>query len=519
MTMRSAESKQKKRRARRVDESAELRLEDFLSHRKVAELQEMWGFWQNGRRSPTRKAELLAPLLEALSDEETVRSRIKILSDRPREVLVRLVRREDYSGGLSDLVERGSGRDLETYEVEAATRALSRRGFLRVSRDRSAGRRGGERYVIPRDLGDLITALLQEDRRGPREIFSLRGHIAASTPPQRRRLLEYAHGAPSESADGEEVAAALVNGSTAVDLLGRMDDVALRDALAPFAASYGGIIPRELLESTLGDGWRWDRRRVQAELERAGLGTVTTLALGDFGIDLGGESVVLFAEVVEAVLDGLRPVDPTSYDRVDTARVDLLTDLQQFLNLVASTPLRVTQGRTIYRAAQHRILEAFIFNEDGLMDREGIFGLVYSLAFGLELVEVTDESRLRLTKKGEAWDSIELTDKVGAIYGRFLEERLPEGRDFHVRRLRRAVAASLAATEAGTFLPLNDVPFRVRNDYLAALQEAGVSDLYSNRFRYTYKPPQETPQELLADLVDYILTRLYPARRRGRRAA
>jgi hypothetical protein len=512
MTMKSAERKPRKR-AKRGDESQELRLEAFLAHRKVSELQEMWGFWQNGRRPPTRKGELLEPLLDALRDEETVRSRIKILSDRPREVLVRLVRREGYSGRLPDLVEAANGRGLETYEVEAAARALSRRGFLRVSRDRAAGRRGGERYVIPVDLGDLITALLQEDRRGPREIFSLRGHIASTTPPQRRKLLEFAHGAADatdEGATGEEVAAALVNGRTAVDLLSRMEDEALRDALAPLAARYGGIVLRERLEEALGPDWRWDRVRVQTELEGAGLGTVTTLALEDYGIDLGGESVVLFAEVVEAVLDSLRPVDESACDRVDTARVDLLTDLQQLLNLVASTPLRVTQGRTIYRAAQHRILEAFIFNEDGLMDREGIFGLVYSLAFGLELVEVTDESRLRLTKKGEAWDSIELTDKVRAIYGRFLEERLPEGRDFHVRRLRRAVAAALASTEAGTFLPLNDAPFRVRNDYLAALEEAGVAELYRNRVRYTYKPPQESPEELLDDLVEYIVKRLYP---------
>jgi hypothetical protein len=289
-----------------------------------------------------------------------------------------------------------------------------------------------------------------------------------------------------------------------------IEEPELAAALRRVAVERGGIMLRAAFDATFPPGAAIDRKELRRRLEDAGLGTVSNLSLADHGIELSGESVVLFEEVTELLLDAARRAREAEHDRIDSARVDLLTDLQQFLRLVGGTPLRVTQGRSIYRAAQHRILDAFTFVEDALMDRERMFGLVYDLVFGLELVEVTDDSRLRLTRRGESWETEDLTEKVRAVYSRFLEERLPDGRDFHVRRLRRAVAAALSAAPAGSFVLLDDVPFRVRNGYLATLEEQGVRDQYKNRFQYTYSPPRETPEDLRRGLVEYVLTRLYP---------
>ena len=54
----------------------------------------------------------------------------------------------------------------------------------------------------------------------------------------------------------------------------------------------------------------------------------------------------------------------------------------------------------------------------------------------VELVEVDEQSRLRLTKRGEHWHESDLTEKVGAVYARFLEERLDRQAD--ADRFRRA---------------------------------------------------------------------------------
>jgi hypothetical protein len=494
------------RRAPREKKEA-LTLEDFLDRRKVSELQEMWGFWQNGNKAPARKPELVDPILVSLRDEGTVRSRIHVLSDRPRQVLLGLVRAEGYTSRLCDLVAEGPGT-LESYEVEAAARALARRGFVQLLRVHVPSKGSTERYTVPRELGDLIAAVLREERRGPREVFSLRGYLAALAPSARARLLEAAGTAAAPDAAPETVVEALLaaRGQDPVASL----DADLARALRRTAVEHGGIMLRAAFEALFPPGVRVDRKDLRAKLEQTGLGTVTNLALADYGIELGGESVVLFAEITERQLDAARRASPLDHDHVDSARVDLLTDLQQFLRLVANTPLRVTQGRSIYRAAQHRILDAFTFVEDALMDRERMFGLVYDLAFGLELVGVAEDQRLCLTRRGESWETEDLTDKVRAVYSRFLEERLPDGRDFHVRRLRRAVAAALSAAPPNRFVSLCDVPFRVRNDYLSSLEDQGVRDQYKNRFQYTYSPPRETPEDLRRGLVDYALTRLYP---------
>ncbi len=495
------------RRAQR-ERREDLTLEEYLDRRKVSELQEMWGFWQNGNKAPVRKPELVDPILGSLREEATVRSRIHVLSDRPRQVLLALVRAEGYSSRLCDLVADGPGT-LESYEVEAAARALARRGFVQLVRVHVQSKGSTERYTVPRELGDLIAAVLREERRGPREVFSLKGYLASLTPAVRARLLAAANVAVPPEAPADEQSDALL-AARGADPLTSVPDPELARALRRVAVEHGGIVLRAAFEALFPPEVRIDRRELRAKLEQLGIGTATNLSLGDYGIELSGESVVLFAEITERTLDAARKTGAVDHDRVDAARVDLLTDLQQFLRLVASTPLRVTQGRSIYRAAQHRILDAFTFVEDALMDKDRMFGLVYDLAFGLELVGVAEDQRLCLTKRGEAWETQDLTEKVRSIYSRFLEERLPDGRDFHVRRLRRTVAQALADAPAGRFVPLFDVPFRVRNDYLASLEEQGVRDQYKNRFQYTYSPPRESPEDLRRDLLDYLLTRLYP---------
>src|SRR5688572_1584287 len=106
----------RQRRSRR-GAPAGLTIDAFLDILRVSELQEMWDFWQGGQKVPAKKQELLGGLRRALCDESMVGQRIKLLSDRPREVLVRLVRTEGYRAALTDLLAVG-GNPLEAYEVE-----------------------------------------------------------------------------------------------------------------------------------------------------------------------------------------------------------------------------------------------------------------------------------------------------------------------------------------------------------------------------------------------------------------
>jgi hypothetical protein len=240
---------------------------------------------------------------------------------------------------------------------------------------------------------------------------------------------------------------------------------------------------------------------------------VTNLALADFGIELSGRSVVLCRC---RAMPRRGASWPPEHDH-DSARVDLLTDLQQFLRLVANTPLRVTQGRTIYRAAQHRILDAFTFVEDALMDRERMFGLVYDLAFGLELVGVSEDQRLSLTKRGESWETEDLTEKVRAVYSRFLEERLPTAATSCASAAHRGGARGGAAA-----LPAGPT---CRSACASPRRRSGrVRDNYKT-LRVRVQPAARTPGPAPRSR-QYVLTRstrsassTSRSRRRGRRRA
>ena len=235
---------------------------------------------------------------------------------------------------------------------------------------------------------------------------------------------------------------------------------------------------------------------------------MTTLGLSDCGVEMEGETTVVFAEVAERVLTGLA-VEGSSLDRVASARVDLLTDVSHFLRFVAGNPIRVTHGRTIHRAAYGRILEGLTFREDALVDRTEVFQVVYDLAVSLGLVETGEERLLSLTRLGLQWDTVPLQRKVRLVYDHFLDERRPDHRDFHDRPLRRLLAARLAETPQGRWVGLKTLPFLARNDYLAGLEEEGVRAAYRNRFQQTFDPPREETNDLAESLVDWSIGRLY----------
>jgi len=487
-----------------------LTIRSFLEAKRLSELQEIHAFWAGaGERPPAKREDLVEALGAHFRDHARVGARVKLLAEKPLLVLHLLVRAEDFASDLPGLVAAADGADLEGYEVEASARALGRRGFVEVARDRAPTHHGREVYAVPRELAETVSVLLMEDRRGPRQVFTLEGHLGALAPARVRRLLK-ARGLPEETAalPAGEAAEALLGGRRGAEVLAPAAGEDLRRLLLRAVTECGGVVPRERYKRDLGAPLRWQRRRWQRFLEEAGLGTVTTLGLGDCGLEMEGETTVLFAEVVDGVLSGL-PVDAATVDRVAAARVDLLTDVSHFLRFVASHPIRVTHGRTIHRAAYGRILDGLTFREDALVDRTEVFQVVYDLALGLGLAESGEDRLLLLTRAGEAWDRVPLSQKVRRVYERFLDERRPDHRDFHDRPLRRLLTRRLGGVPAGEWVRLRSLPFLARNDYLASLEEEGVRASYRNRFQYTFDPPREDPRDLAEGLVDWTIGRLY----------
>ncbi len=485
-----------------------LTLRSFLDGKRLSELQEIHAFWAGaGAAAPADRAAVLEELAAFLRDHARLASRLKLLGEKPLLVLHLLARAEGYTADLPGIITAANGATVEGYEVEAAVRALGRRGFIETSRDRTWAGQGREVYTLPRELAEALAVILMEDGRGPRQVFTLAGHVAALTPARRRRLVA-ARGGGAPGDEPATVTATLLGEGVGEQALASARSDEVRALLLRAVVECGGVIPRDRYKRDLGAPLRWQRKRWQRFLEEAGLGTVTTLGLADCGIALDGETTVVFAEVVERVFAGLE-VDAAGIDRTAAARVDLLTDLSHFLRFAAAHPIRVTHGRAIHRAAYGRILEGVTFREDGLVDRAEVLQVIQSLCSGLGLTETGEDRLLVLTRRGLAWDRTPLHRKVRRVYEHFLDERGAENRDFHGRPLRRLLAARLSTLPVGQWIRLRALPFQARNEYLASLEDEGVRAAYRNRFQYAFEAPREDPRDLVEGLVDWTVERLY----------
>ena len=485
-------------------------LAEYLDGKRVSELQEFFSFWGTGTKAPSRKTELRTGLVKLLQDEETVAKKIRVLSRAPMQLLLILIRSDDYRADMQSVFYNDSGIQLEYYEVEAAARALARRGFLEISRDKSWINYGKEVYVVPREIGETVSLLLAEERRGPREVFSLSGHLTGLSQQKMRGLLKKlefeGNGTAAPPVDAVERFVVEEKGTR--ELLGLVSNEKLRDMFRNLIERYGGVIARSRYEKEYERPVKWARKRWQKFVEGCGLGTMSNISLEEYGIHLEGESVVVFKELVEGYFRDQRP-DEAQFDRVVSARIDLLTDLAWFLRYVGRNPVRVTQAKTLYKSAHNRILSGMVFKEDSLVDRLDVLNLIWDLALGLELVAVPDDRILALTERGEGWESLELVEQINMIYEQMLEERAPEGRDFHLRKLRRLLSERLRGVGTNRWRPMLELPFVTRNDYLASLEDDGIRERYKNRFQYTYDPPKTTLPGLADELSDWIVSRLF----------
>jgi hypothetical protein len=95
-------------------------LADYLEAKRVSELQEFHSFWGNGDPAPSRKPELKASLLRLMNDEETMAKKLRVLSQTPTQLLLILIRSDDFRADIQSVFYNDHGIQLEYYEVEAA---------------------------------------------------------------------------------------------------------------------------------------------------------------------------------------------------------------------------------------------------------------------------------------------------------------------------------------------------------------------------------------------------------------
>lgn len=435
---------------RKRGQAAPLTLKRHLDGATQAELLEFLRFWSPHEKHGNGRTALVHRLQRLMGDENTVYAKVELLSETVRSVLLALLRKSQHTSDLQGLFRGLDGLDLEFYEGEAALTALSRRGFVRVSRAQEWLHYGRSAYAIPREMALAMRGLAGADRRTFEQVFSHASFRAAAVEAAADLL-------PAPLPDSVAAAVAAL-------------PEPVRTVAAEVVDRFGGILTRREFPAVFEErGIRWASASFLEELGAAGLGTVGHLDLRDRGIAVDDDVVVVFHEAVERWFAG-KGGAPPAHDHVLRGHGDLMSDVRTALAMVREMPVRVSKGDSVYKAARARIAERLQFPQQPLLDRDDVAGRAIAIARGLGLADTTGEGELVLTAKGEEWMRLPLLEKVRGAYGLVLQDGGGTLRSHHLRRVQAILVELLADPERrGWWWPTPSLSMLARNRYLLEL--------------------------------------------------
>jgi hypothetical protein len=437
------------------------RLEELLRMRSPADLAELHAFWDPDGHRPAPGSDVVSLLAKQMTDEGVVRRRLRFLGKKLVDLLRFFLGRRLFEADVESIRGARSFAYMSPHEVEAAVRALVKRGFLfqRVAVDHEP-----LRMVVATELGGVLQ----------RELADLDLELSASFS---LKKLASVRGEP---------------GSEALAELLRPDAVASRAAALPDGVRElwerallpgAGVLPRALCERGLLDPSAPSRRHVKEALESARLGTIRHLALGEYGINHFDETIVLFEEVLSAELERRAAAEPPQASTARSLGVDLLSDLALLMERLTRDKVRLTQGGQIYRAAAKKIEDELILaSKGGLLSPEALFNFLLDLALGRHLLRRMPDRTLQLTAKGRTWPRLSVHFKLKELLAALLED---SGRAFHPPRLRKLALERLRSLKGGRWYDFALFVGVVRQRYLAELDDSGLREAYQSRFQYS----------------------------------
>ncbi|MHC4960264.1 MAG: helicase-associated domain-containing protein [Planctomycetota bacterium] len=421
-----------------------LTLDKHLDACTVPELSEFLRFWgPHERRKNGRRDALVEKLRKLMADENIVYGKVDLLSEKVRDVLLGLLRKTHYVSDLQGLFRGVESLDMEHYEAEAALTALSKRGFVRISRAEWINY-GRSTYSIPIEIALVMRGLAGVDSRPLEQVFSRDGFQNGGAESE----------APAEIPESVTKAVAELPSET------------LKAVASEALERFGGIITRHEFVDVFGDrGMEWHSAEFLREFGRAGLGTVGHLDLRAKAIGVDDDALFLFHEAVERYAGEWRK-RPPQHDRALGAHGDLMSDVRAVLRMTGEFPIRVAKEGAVYKAARARIAERLQFPEQPLMDRLDVAQRVIDIVRGLSLAVPDDDRHLALTEPGQAWRSLSLLDKLKGAHTLLMQG----GRTLRSKHLRGVhdIAVELLTGHEGWW-PGVSLAMVARNRYLLDL--------------------------------------------------
>lgn len=482
-------------------------LERLLRERTKPDLAEFYSFWDGHGACPKTTDELVASLVERMTDEDSVRKRLKFLSKKLVDLLKFLLRDRAFTATRENVLTSRLFDYMSQYEVEAALNALQKRGFVFVIGDRGPDGSGEIAFAIPLEIGEVLQTFLWDEECPLRDLFHIKTFL--------KRMPEADLAQVRESIDPElrggtidQMIPAL---SAADAIVARIEalDPELKDALRVLVTEAGGFATKTHYDRVRGSAPRWDRRRFKRAFEASCLGALRHLALGEYGINHFDDTLVIFEEVAEVYRRRIAPNPGEFISDVKTCGVDLISDIANFLSFVAHARIRLTLNGQIYRTVTKKVADEFILGRKAEFAGFDPFQYVYDFCISHKLVQRRDDRSLHITVKGRMWENEPLEKKLRILLDFAFKDPLKDGENFHAPRLRERMLKMLAELPVGETRDVFELPFQARNEYLATLEEEHVRDAFQNRYQYAPTAVMRDAVGLAHSLAQWLRERLY----------
>ncbi|MBI2194271.1 MAG: helicase-associated domain-containing protein [Planctomycetes bacterium] len=425
-------------------------LDEFLNQQKIETLQRFEFFWTDVHRGTTSKSKLLNKLRRAMLDPATLRARFQTLPSAERKLLEFLLHGADRTGAGGDLLQAGGGAATE--RICRLLRSLADKGLIHYRAGGSASDPAGQ-AGMPQELSQSLRLVLQGDVRAPDALLSLKG-FSESLLPKRA-----APAASRTRRDGRVETPSAVTPVTRLPLVQRLASLESRDLQAAVESAledFMGLLPLSACRKRKPGLDADTLARWREQLEQSGLGTTGFVHLEHLGLNIRGEYLIVFLEVVA---DHLRSItadpdlDPKA--RVSSHGLELLLDFSLLLRWARQEELRLTRNDTLRKHDADETLAALLLARGKSPDAaQAYFRRLLLRASSLGLVERLPDGTLATTARAIEWNLGSLDKKVRELYPWFLELEEPLVQRGHMETLCGRLETWVRALIPGRWYPL-----------------------------------------------------------------
>lgn len=459
-------------------------VQQYLHRLRKAELQTIHQFWLPGESVQGTRPELEERVVQALCQGVSIEERVARLNRVQREILITLLqcpdRRLENRGLGAKLEERGISR----VEVESSSRMLVERGFVERQREKGkSGVPGRETLTVPDQLADHL-----------RETLGVEGMPVSPADQLSQKRLPF-------EIDFE-----------GTDLDARIDGLADETLaeLVRIAVRHRGVADEETPGvGSLLDGESLACPEWRSALEDAGIGTVGSISLQDFGILVRAPAVVIFQEWIQRRARA-HLTDVAEPDIELEAGVDLYIDIERVASRLEIEPARLTRGGRVPKRLADSIREDLaLARHDDHLDGDSVQrALLLGLRLGI-LENFADQLRVS-EELLRSWRKLDCVKRAEILLGKFLDESQGERWSFHQEQLRRILLEELQDEFPEGWVSLEALITLAVSTYVLELEEREVRNSLRQRREeeFSREKLQSTFHRLGADLLYWTVNRL-----------